>query len=168
MAGAIDYVALHAKERPAAPAVHDLTSGKRWTYQSLDRAVSQYASLLHSHGIEKGDRVAVLAKNRAELTFMHLACARIDAMYVPLNWRLSAAEIGRLIEDATPRLVLGDAMLEKAELAGLSFEEFVQAADRVEPLECGTTDPNAPSLILYTSGTSGLPKGVLLSERNIS
>src|ERR1700722_9267174 len=167
MAGAIDYVALHAKERPAAPAVHDLSSGKRWTYQSLDRVISQYAALLCSHRIEKGDRVAVLAKNRAELTFLHLACARIGAIYVPLNWRLSVAEIGKLIEDATPRLLLGDAMLETAELAGLSFEEFAQAADSLDPLTCDAADANAPSLILYTSGTSGLPKGVLLSEHNI-
>ena len=167
MAGAVDYVGLHAKERPAAPAVHDLTSGKRWTYQSLDRAVSQFAALLCSHGIEKGDRVAVLAKNRAELTFMHLACARIGAMYVPLNWRLATAEIGKLIEDATPRLLLGDAMLERAQLPGLSLEEFASAANDVEPLICEPQDPHAPSLILYTSGTSGLPKGVLLSEHNI-
>jgi fatty-acyl-CoA synthase len=167
MAGAIDYVALHARERPAAPAVHDLTSGQRWTYQSLDRLISQYAALLCGHGIEKGDRVAVLAKNRAELTFMHLACARIGAIYVPLNWRLSTAEIGKLLEDSTPRLLLGDAMLERAELTGLSFEQFTSAANDVEPLTCEAQDQNAPSLILYTSGTSGLPKGVLLSEHNI-
>ena len=167
MAGAVDYVGLHAKERPAAPAVHDLTSGKRWTYQSLDRVISQYAAVLCRHGIEKGDRVAVLAKNRAELTFMHLACARIGAMYVPLNWRLSTAEIGKLIEDATPRLLLGDAMLERAHLPGLSLEKFAAAANDVDPLPCEAQDENAPSLILYTSGTSGLPKGVLLSEHNI-
>jgi fatty-acyl-CoA synthase len=167
MAGAVDYVGLHAKERPAAPAVHDLASGRRWTYQSLDRVISQYAAALRRHGIEKGDRVAALAKNRAELTFMHLACARIGAMYVPLNWRLATAEIGKLIEDATPRLLLGDAMLERAQLPGLSLEEFASAANDVEPLICEPQDPHAPSLILYTSGTSGLPKGVLLSEHNI-
>jgi fatty-acyl-CoA synthase len=98
---------------------------------------------------------------------MHLACARIGAMYVPLNWRLSTAEIGRLIGDATPRLLLGDAMLERARLPGLFFEEFVSAADGLDPLACEAADPNLPSLILYTSGTSGLPKGVLLSEHNI-
>jgi fatty-acyl-CoA synthase len=162
-----DYVALHARQRPAAPAVHDLISGRRWTYQSLDHAISQYAALLRSHGIETGDRVAVLAKNRAELTFLHLACARIGAMYVPLNWRLSAAEIGQLIEDATPRLLLGDAMLERMQLNGLSLEEFASAANDLDPLAVEATDQNAPSLILYTSGTSGLPKGVLLSEHNI-
>jgi fatty-acyl-CoA synthase len=167
MAGVIDYVALHAKERPAAPAVHDLTSGKRWTYQSLDRVISQYAALLRTHGLERGERVAVLAKNRAELTFMHLACARIGAMYVPLNWRLSTGEIGRLIDDAAPRLLLGDAMLEKAELPGFSLDEFASAANEAEPLACEAQDQHAPSLILYTSGTSGLPKGVLLSEHNI-
>jgi fatty-acyl-CoA synthase len=167
MVGAIDYVALYARQQPAAPAVHDLTSGRRWTYQSLDRVISQYAALLRTRGIGKGDRVAVLAKNCAELTFMHLACARIGALYVPLNWRLSAAEIGTLIEDATPRLLLGDTMLERAQLTGLSLEEFASDANQVDPLTCEAADQNAPSLILYTSGTSGLPKGVLLSEHNI-
>jgi fatty-acyl-CoA synthase len=167
MVAATDYVALHARQRPAAPAVHDLTSGRRWTYQSLDRVISQYAAVLRSHGIEKGDRVAALAKNRAELTFLHLACARIGALYVPLNWRLSTAEIGRLIEDATPRLLLGDAMLERVQLPGVSLEEFASAANEVAPLTCEAADQHEPSLILYTSGTSGLPKGVLLSEHNI-
>jgi fatty-acyl-CoA synthase len=167
MAAANDYVALHARQRPAAPAVHDLTSGRRWTYESLDRVISQYAAVLRSHGVEKGDRVAALAQNRAELTFLHLACARIGALYVPLNWRLSTAEIGRLIEDATPRLLLGDVMLERAQLSGVSLEEFTSAANETAPLVCEAADEREPSLILYTSGTSGLPKGVLLSEHNI-
>jgi fatty-acyl-CoA synthase len=72
-----------------------------------------------------------------------------------------------MIEDARPRLLLGDAALERAQLTGLSFEEFAAAADDLDPLTCESADPNAPSLILYTSGTSGLPKGVLLSEHNI-
>src|SRR5271154_2016050 len=102
MVGASDYLALHARLQPAAPAISDLTSGRSWTYHAADRIVWQFSGSLRNHGIGAGDRVAALAKNRAELIFLHLACARIGAMYVPLNWRLSGAEIAGIIENADP------------------------------------------------------------------
>jgi fatty-acyl-CoA synthase len=165
--GASDYLALYARLQPTAPAVQDLTSGHTWTYQSFERTVAQFAALLREHGIAKGDRVAALAKNCAELVVLHLACARIGAIFVPLNWRLTAMELGKLIEDASPSMLLGDAMLVQARLDGMSLKEFGIAAQGVEPLAHAAIDQHTASLILYTSGTSGRPKGVLLSERNI-
>ncbi len=165
--GVVDYLALYARLQPEVPAVADLTSGRQWSYRSFDRVVSQCASLLRSHGVGKGDRVAVLAKNRAELISLHLACARIGAIYVPLNWRLSAPEIEALIEDASPRVLLGDSMLAQTRVDGISIDGFASAAEGAAPLPYEVFDQDCPSLILYTSGTSGQPKGVLLSERNI-
>jgi len=167
MSGADDYVALQAQLQPNARAAQDLTSGAEWTYREFDRAASQFAALLRSRGVGGGDRVATLAKNCVELILLHLGCARIGAIYVPLNWRLSAAEIARLIEDAEPSLVIGDSMLTQAQLNGLPIDEFARLATGHEPLQRESSDPDAPSLILYTSGTSGRPKGALLSERNI-
>ncbi|HWG70070.1 MAG TPA: AMP-binding protein [Steroidobacteraceae bacterium] len=163
----VDYLALYARLQPSAQAAADLTSGQQWTYRSFDRMVSQYASLLRSRGVGKGDRVAVLAKNRAELISLHLACGRIGAIFVPLNWRLSAPEIDTLIEDAAPHILLGDAMLVRTRVNGLSIDDFASAAQGEAPLPYEVLDQDCPSLILYTSGTSGHPKGVLLSERNI-
>ncbi len=98
---------------------------------------------------------------------MHLACARTGAIYVPLNWRLSPAEILILVEDAEPRLVVGDEELIRVGLDGLSIDLLAGEIEVAAPLDLGPIDRERPSLILYTSGTSGRPKGVLLSERNL-
>jgi fatty-acyl-CoA synthase len=167
MTGADDYVALQAQLQPDACAAQDLTTGTSWTYRAFDRAVGQFAASLRSRGVGKGARVAALAKNRVELILLHLGCARIGAIYVPLNWRLSALEIAALVEDAQPALIVGDATLVQAHLDGESLAEFSLNARKIEPLPRESTDQDAPSLILYTSGTSGRPKGALLSESNI-
>jgi fatty-acyl-CoA synthase len=167
VSGADDYLALQAQLQPAARAARDLTTGKSWTYQSFDQAASQFAAVLRSRGVGAGDRVASLAKNRAELILLNLACVRVGAIYVPLNWRLSSAEIAALIDDAEPKLLVGDAMLAGAKLKGVALEELILAAQKEPPLPRSPLDWDAASLILYTSGTSGRPKGVLLSERNI-
>jgi fatty-acyl-CoA synthase len=165
--GTFDYVALHAQLQPAACAARDLTTGARWTYREFDQAASQFAALLLRRGIRKGDRVASLAKNRAELILLHLGCARIGAIYVPLNWRLAPAEITGLVADAEPSLLLGDSSLDQTKLQGISLEEFATEASAERPVLLDLPDASAPSLILYTSGTSGRPKGVLLSDQNI-
>jgi fatty-acyl-CoA synthase len=167
MVQAADYLAFHAHLQPGNPAVQDLTTGQSWSYRAFDRLVAQYATALRAQGIGKGDRVAALARNRAELLCVHLACARIGAMYVPLNWRLSAGEIKDLIADAEPRILLADAEFAENQSTPVLIEEFAAEAHQSEPLAPQPLDPGAPSLILYTSGTSGRPKGVMLSERNI-
>jgi len=154
--GPIDDTAFQARRQPDALAAVDMASGRRWTYSELDRAVGRCAHLLrHQHGCALGDRVASLAKNRVELIVLHLACARAGLIYVPLNWRLSAPEIAALIADAEPRVVLDDAKL----------EALAQQIDATSQTFAGPVDPEQVSLILFTSGTSGTPKGVMLSER---
>jgi fatty-acyl-CoA synthase len=162
-----DYLALHARSQPGMRAAEDLTTGESWTYRAFDRAASQFAAVLRGLGLEAGDRVASLAKNRAELILLHFASVRAGAIYVPFNWRLSAVEIAALVEDAEPRLIVGDSALSQAGLSGMSLGDLASAARNEDPLPEPSTDHDVPSLILYTSGTSGRPKGVLLSERNI-
>jgi fatty-acyl-CoA synthase len=163
----MDFLQLQARLQPDRLAAVDLARERRWTYAAFERAVGQFAAALAARGVAAGDRVALLAKNRVETVLLHLACARLGAMLVPLNWRLAKGEIAALVEDATPCLVLGDALLAAFELAGADIDEFVLAAEALAALPAGDADDDAPSLILYTSGTSGRPKGVLLSERNI-
>jgi len=167
MSAPTDHVSLQARLEPRRLAAVDLASGRRWTYAQLDQAVARSARVLVERGLGVGDRLASLARNRVTLVALHLACARIGAIYTPLNWRLSPAEIAALVEDAEPRLVVGDAELAKAGLDGVSLDGLEAEIEAAEPLQTAAFDRDRPSLILYTSGTSGRPKGVLLSERNI-
>ncbi|MFY7777470.1 MAG: AMP-binding protein [Elstera sp.] len=169
MVGAVDAIGLHARLRPQAIAAEDLTRGQSWTYAALNRAVGQWAAALIAQGIRPGDRVAALAKNDVCLPILHHACARLGALYVPLNWRLSAAEITSLLEDCRPALLVGDGLLTTlaASHGGIPLASLAAQADSLAPLAEAPFDRALPSLILYTSGTSGRPKGVLLSEKNI-
>lgn len=169
MVAAVDAIGLHARLRPQALAVEDLTRGQSWSYAALNHAVGQWASALAARGIGAGDRVAALAKNDAWLLILHYACARLGALYVPLNWRLSGVEITNLLEDCRPALLVGDGLLASlgAVPASLPLTTLAAEADALPPRLEDAFDRTQPSLILYTSGTSGRPKGVLLSEKNI-
>jgi fatty-acyl-CoA synthase len=168
MNGAADLLGFHARFRADKVVAIDLPRNRHWTYAELDLSCGQYATALINHGVQQGDRIVCLAKNRVELIALHLACARVGAIYAPINWRLTASEISSLIEDAEPKLIIGDELLESAELEGIDIESFVQESAELEALPYELIDSNLPSLILYTSGTSGKPKGALLSENNLT
>lgn len=163
-----DFIALHARLRPGRTAACDLASGRRWTYAELHEDTARLAAALDARGVGPGERVAVLAGNTVDLALLHHACARLGAIYVPLNWRLSPSELTWLLDDCDPALVIGDEKLEAAGLSGVALADFVAEASRLEPTPERAIDPDRPSLILYTSGTSGRPKGALLSERNLA
>jgi fatty-acyl-CoA synthase len=164
--GPVDDTAFQAIRKPDAVAAVDLASGRRWTYRQLDEAVGRCAGLLRGHyGCAVGDRVASLAKNRVELVILHLACARAGLIYTPLNWRLSPPEVLALLADADPHLVVGDNEMERAGLTGVSLDHFAREVAVWPKAFAEPFDAERVSLILFTSGTSGKPKGVMLSER---
>ena len=166
-----DHVCLHARLTPDRLAMDDLAHAKRWTYGALDRAIAQCASLLLMYpGYGAGARVASLARNRAELAILHLACARTGGIYVPLNWRLAPCEIAALLADAEPCLVFADADMMDRLAAGMPTQDAAALGALIAGaamLPTGEVDRTLPSLILYTSGTSGRPKGVVLTEANL-
>ncbi len=165
----VDHVAFQARYNPGRLALLELASGRSWDYTGLDDAVARCASVLrHGHRVACGDRVAALAKNCAELVLLHLACSRIGAIYVPLNWRLTASELNGLLADVEPRLLLGDGELQRSGLAGTSLAALSEDIAAAQPLPAEPIDPDRPALILFTSGTSGRPKGAMLSERNLN
>ncbi|WP_375284763.1 AMP-binding protein [Marinicauda pacifica] len=168
MTSAADFIALNARLRPGKLAACDLASGRRWTYAQLHLAVGRFAAALAARGIGRGERVAAIAGNCVDLVLLHHACARIGAIYVPLNWRLSRTELSWLLDDCEPALVTGDARLDAAEIEGLALDELAAEAARLDPMPDRPIDPDTPSLILYTSGTSGRPKGAVLNERNLA
>ena len=165
----IDSVATYARSHPDRPAVADLESGRRWTYAALDAAVDRLAAwLVGELGEASGARVATLAKNCAEMLICQLACARAGAIFVPFNWRLAAAEISALAADADPALVFHEAdFAPPANGRALPIMTLLDLGNEGSaPPATARRDFEDVATLLYTSGTSGRPKGVMLSERN--
>lgn len=166
MGGPVDNIALQAVLGPDRLAAVELGSGRRWSYAELDRDIAACAAVLRGRGIGPGDRVAALARNCVLLIVLHHACARIGAIYVPINWRLAPTEIDWLVGDADPALLVHDDGMDRG-VPSLAIAELAGAIAAADPLPTGPIDPEAISLVLYTSGTTGRPKGAMLSERAI-
>lgn len=163
----MDFIRFQAMRQPQQLAVTDLTFDRQWSYSEFDRFVAACVGLLLERGIAHGDRIACLSKNRAEIVALHLACARLGALFVPLNWRLSAAEIAQLIDDCEPALIFGDEMVVALDVEALDINALCDEYAQTVPVWADLPSPDEPSLLLYTSGTTGKPKGVLLSEKNL-
>ncbi len=162
----------------------DSESGTRLTYRALNqRARALAARLAQRYGIRQGERVAVLALNSPEYLDAFFACALLGAILVPLNWRLTLRELTAILNDCEPKLLLHDARHKERsdeianvlrgvpeKLSLLSFDDFPGAnaalAALAEPFV--TEDGEEPAVILYTSGTTGVPKGAMLSHRMIT
>lgn len=161
----------HAFFRPRAPAIV-LEDGREITYGELDRQAGALAGhLAGALGIGHGDRVAYLGFNRPEMVALLFACARLGAILAPLNRRLAQAELAFIAGDCTPKALFHDGA--HAEAAGAVCGARADCrACAVESL--GELAPSQtpdvgrlgdPVLIVYTSGTTGRPKGAVLDQR---
>ncbi|HMA88447.1 MAG TPA: AMP-binding protein [Burkholderiales bacterium] len=149
-------------------------AGKRYTYAELDERVNRLANALARKGIARGVRIAILSENQPAYLELELAAARLGAIVACLNWRLAAEELAHCIALASPALLLTSARYAPA-LAGVShhvpavmrieheYDSLLAAGDARAP--DAQVDPEDGLVILYTSGTTGLPKGALISQR---
>lgn len=170
LSAAIDPVAYHARRRPGALACVDLESGRRWSYMELDQDVERMARWLTGVlGPASGARVASLGRNSAALLILHLAAVRAGAIYTPLNWRLAKPEWAALLQDAQPAMLIHDSEFEPPAYGGplipLTQLDNLSAASPGAPPR--RLPPDSPATLLYTSGTSGRPKGVIVTESNV-
>lgn len=178
-----DWMAQRALSSPDKLAIIDAASGKSLTYQELDQRATRLANFLRDRcGVESGDRLAVLSLNRAEILEAFFAAAKLTAILVPLNYRLTQPELRYILEDCEPKVLLHeDEFTRIAQNLGkelsiphyLAFdgpqESYQQAlaGSSTENVEAAF-DPEMPALIIYTSGTTGRPKGALLSHRMLT
>ena len=155
------------RSHPKRPAL--ISGDRRLTFCDLWERVQRIASLLVTVGFQTGDRVAVLLPNQGEYLEAVYACAWLGLIVVPLNTRLSVEEIDHILADAQPRGLIRHSSLpiptEKvAWQVILDAHELHLGTDHVAGWVC---DPNAVFALLYTSGTTGKPKGVVLTHANI-
>jgi len=163
----------HAGVRPEAPALS--FESQTLTFAQLHARSSRAANALTAMGIGKGDRVAALAKNRPEFFELIFACSQIGAILVGLNWRLAPPEIAAILEDARPKLIvleedLRSLLREQAPARCIAFgPEYEGLCEEAPAQDCGYVGaPDETILLLYTSGTTGLPKGVMLTNEGMS
>jgi len=173
-----DVVRTHASQRPDTVAVRQ--GDRELTYGLLDERSSRLAQALLASGVRAGSRVAYLDRSAPEIVELLFAASKIGAVAVPLNWRLAAPEMrGVLADSMAPLLLVGSVYEELAEevVAGLSpapaliriaagYERWLAAFDAADP--GGRGEPDDIALQLYTSGTTGVPKGVLMTHRNLA
>jgi len=165
--------------------------GEKTSYRDLHQKVNQACCWLQSLGIEKGDRVAVMLANCPEFLEIYLACSRLGAIFVPVNYRLAAPELEYTLTNSRPRLfVFGSEYTETVSnltpkdrrplmlLAGipeclnlegvLDYHAGMKDCEGQRPFLTESMAPAAaeePHVIMYTSGTTGHPKGAVLSHR---
>jgi fatty-acyl-CoA synthase len=185
----VNQLERHALMQPGATALRYL--GHTVTWQALRRRVAALALSLSRRGVGSGDRVMILMLNRPEFVETALAVNMLGAVAVPLNFRLTAAEIAFLVEDCQARVIVTEAVLAPVAtgvrdiqqllntivVAGgspddgaLGYQDLISESTGAESesLEPADVPNDAPALIMYTSGTTGRPKGAVLTHVNLT
>jgi fatty-acyl-CoA synthase len=183
---ATDWLARRAQLTPERIAIIDRTNGTQTTYAQWNERANRTARLLQQLGVGKGDRVAVYSSNCAEYLDLFWAAPKIGAVLQNLNWRLTVHELQGIVASGGPKVfIYGPAWREQARRLKPSFTTVGQvvALGDPDPGELGlaerdamTPDLEAPRAltledpwgIYYTGGTTGLPKGAVLTHGNIT
>lgn len=170
--------ALYAPDRPA---LTDADSGRRYTYAQCERMINRTARILRDeYSVVPGDRIAVLSTNEVEYVFLFFAVQKLKALLVPVNFRLTSHEVGHILHDCEPRLfcvqrafssvVEGLSRTVRQDMRTLLFDGPDSLATRMYD-ERIDADPilydaelDEAVMILYTSGTTGTPKGALITH----
>ena len=184
-----NYSYFRARINPDSEAVYDLDSGGHYTYKELDERADRLAFYLkETAGIAKGDRVAFLSRNRVEMIDGYYATGKTASILVPYNYRLSADELAELMNSETPEILFYESLFEPAvsrlrEMT--SVKRFVLLDDaggqnaegcelysgimksEASPVWNSESDMEDIHLIIHTGGTTGLPKGGMISHRSM-
>jgi len=163
----LDTIRRHARERGGDLAYW--TPTRTWSFAQLDEASSRIAQGLRSLGIGPGDRVACLTKHTADCVALVLGANKIGAVCMPVNWRLAPPEIDYIVENGQAKAMMADRAFPYSRIPTYVTEEFADWYSKFPPLtEIRSPKADETALQLYSSGTTGLPKGVELTHGNIT
>lgn len=181
----VNQLERHALMQPGATALRFL--GRTVTWAELDRRVAALANALSRRGVGFGDRVMILMLNRTEFVEAVLATNRIGAIAVPVNFRLTPAELAFLVDDCEAPVMITESVLATVAGAvrnitqvlctiivagGAGDDGFIEYEDLInelgEPHQPVDVPNDSPALIMYTSGTTGRPKGAVLTHTNLT
>jgi len=174
-----DWLDQHEGVRPSKIAIRDLDTQQTVTYSQLNDRSKKLAGYLQKSGVKKGDRVAILIRNCPEFFESQFACSKIGAICLPINWRLTANEIDYIVKDSSPVALIYDHVF--AETANtVSTSNSIKINLEVEPQNqnstyemvlaesCAMTQVTSThddvTMIMYTSGTTGHPKGAMITH----
>lgn len=169
---------------PEKEAVVD--GGRRLSYRQLNRRVNRLAHALQAQGLGRGDRLALLSYNSLECIEVIMASAKLGLILVPLNWRLTAAELSFQLGDSEAQTLIFDPELEELaqgilnqigfdnllvlgnepRLEALAYEPLLAGQSEEEPVVDQPVTAETPFIIMYTAGTTGKPKGAVLTQGN--
>lgn len=180
-----DILTKRALLTPDREAIIELASGNRYTYAELDQRANRAANFLREgYGVEKGDRVSILAHNSVAYVDLLFGLGKLGAILAPLNWRLTSRELTYIVNDCQPKvLIVGpefSPVYEEMRLlttvkhvlslegsgVGDDYESLLDQASPQEPKRIDISG-DEPVCILYTSGTTGQPKGAILPHRQV-
>ena len=179
-----DWTGRRAILSPKQEAIVDNIQNKRYTFQEMDDRANQAARLLLDSGVQKGDRVGVYSKNRFDFLDILFACGKIGAILTPFNIRLTTPETEYLLKKTKPSMVFYDPnmrpqfeevrpFLEKQQIVVMGNEKVdgdpdlnsLMTKKSSSAVERPSITMDDPYLIVFTGGTTGLPKGAVLPNR---
>lgn len=174
---AVNWFEQRSRLSGSRTAVVDGETGERWTYSEMETRAAGIAAFLRKRGVSAGDRVGLLSPNDVAYLDLLMACRKVGAIFVPLNWRLAAGEISGILQDCIPKIIVihpdlqamaVQVRLHSAQTVLLNDTDYAEALHSGETLAAAVPSSIQDAwMMIYTGGTTGKPKGVVLSHESV-
>ena len=166
------WILKRAQLTPTKQALIEIETNRTWTYSQLAKEINKWQQILCEHRIQVGDRVCVISENNIDTFAILFACGMTGAIFVPINWRLSEIEIQYIISDCQPTLCIYEdsfkTIVDRVTVAH-KWSLTNQLDERTEPLYYNCSwNSSTPWFIIYTGGTTGNPKGAVLTFDSVN
>ena len=166
------WILKRAQLTPHKEALIEIETNRTWTYSQLAKEINKWQQILCEHHIQVGDRVCVISENNIDTFAILFACGMTGTIFVPINWRLDEQGIQYIISDCQPTICIYEDSFEPV-VSHLTIPHKWCLSSKLEDCRelvyCNSSwESSTPWLIIYTGGTTGYPKGVVLSFDSVN